>query len=303
MNAWFQQNRFLGTFVAIFVIATLGAAYFLLSARSGFTEAKVEFDTNAAELSRLQRLSPFPTEVNLRKMKAQAEDYGAQLDKLKGDLRLRVLPVTPMAPNEFQSRLRQASTALAEKARVNRVKLPDNFYLGFEEFAAALPDTAAAPLLGQQLAQAELLANILLDARVEAITTFRRATAGGQRATTAAATPTPTPPRGAAAAAAVAPSPVERVAIETAFVSAPGAARRVLNQIASANEQFYIVRTLHVLNEKDKGPPRDAAGGGASAAPVSAAPGTPATPSGLQFIVGSERITTSARVEMLRFTF
>ena len=300
MNAWFQQNRFLGTFLAVFVSATIGSLYFLFSARSGFTEAKARFDANAAELSRLQRLSPFPSDANLRKMKAQADDYGSELNKLKDDLRTRVLPVVPMAPNEFQSRLRQASTALAEKARANRVKLPDNFYLGFDEFAAALPDTAAAPLLGQQLAQAELLMNILLDARVESVTTFRRAAAGEQRGATIAPTPTPTPARGAAAAA-VAPPLVERTAIEAAFVSTPGAARRVLNQIATVNEQFYIVRTLHVLNEKDKGPVRDGAAGTSPAAPTGAAPGTPAT--GLQFIVGNERIQTSARIEMVRFTF
>ena len=297
MSAWFQQNRFLGTLLVVFALATLGALYFLFSARSSFYDAKIAFDANAGELSRLQRLSPYPTEANLRKMRTQAEDYASQLDKLKADLKTRVLPVVPMAPNEFQSRLRQASTAVAEKARANRVKLPDNFYLGFDEFAAALPDTAAAPLLGQQLAQAEMLVNMLLDSRVEAITTFRRVPVAEQRIS---ATPTPTPP-GARRAPAAASSPelVERNAIELAFLSTPGAARRVLNQVASVNEQFYIMRTLHVLNEKDKGPPRD--GAATPAAPAVATPA--ASPGALQFIVGNERVQTSARVEMVRFTF
>ena len=307
MNTWFQQNRFLGTFLVVLLLATIGSAYFLFSARSGFNEAKTVFDTNAAELSRLQQLSPFPNETNLRKMKTQAEDYGSELNKLKDELRTRVLPVTPMAPNEFQSRLRQVSTALAEKARANRVKLPDNFYLGFDEFATALPDTAAAPVLGQQLAQAELLMNILLDARVESVTTFRRVTAADARGATGTpiATPTPTPARGAAATAAAAgPQLIERLPIDMAFVSTPGAARRVLNQIATENEQFYIVRALHVLNEKEKGPPRDGAAPASATPPTPPGPaGTPGTPAaGLQFIVGNERIQTSARVEIVRFT-
>ena len=300
MNSWFQQNRFLGTFLVVFALATIAAAYFLFSARSRFNDAKIAYDNTAAELNRLHRLSPFPTEANLRKMKTQAEDYSSELDKLKLDLKARVLPVVPMAPNEFQSRLRQVSTALAEKARVNRVKLPDNFYLGFEEFAAALPDTAAAPLLGQQLAQAELLANILLDARVESITSFRRLAAAEPR-TAATPTPAPTPRRGPPAPPA-GPRLIERNAIDASFVSTPGAARRVLNQIATNEEQFYIIRTLHVLNEKDKGPPRDGAVG--AAIPPAAAPPAGAKPaSALQFIVGDERIQTSARIEMVRFTF
>ena len=299
MNTWFQQNRFLGTSLIVSALATIGALYFLVSARSGFAEAKAQFDQNAGELSRLQRLAPFPTEANLRKMKTQAEDYGSELNKLKEDLKTRVLPVVPMAPNEFQSRLRQAATAIGEKARANRVKLPDNFYLGFDEFAAALPDTAAAPILGQQLAQAELLMNILLDARVESVTSFRRVPTGAQRP---APSPTPAPAATRRPGATPAgPQLMERNAIETAFVSSPGAARRALNQIATVNQQFYIVRTLHVLNEKEKGPPRDAAAGGTATPPAATAGATPA--SALQFIVGNERIQTSARIEMVRFTF
>jgi hypothetical protein len=99
-----------------------------------------------------------------------------------------MLPEVPMAPNEFQNRLRQSVAAITDKARANKVKLPDNFYLGFEEFSSALPDTAAAPLLGQQLAQIELLVNTVIDARVEAVTTLRRVPAV---AAAAAATPTP----------------------------------------------------------------------------------------------------------------
>ena len=300
MKTWFQQNRFLGIFLAVFALATIACLFFLFSARSSFHDAKLAFESNAAELNRLQRLAPFPTEANLRKMRSQAEDYASELNKLQEQLKTRVLPVVAMAPNEFQSRLRQASNALAEKARANRVKLPDNFYLGFEEFAAALPDTDAAPLLGQQLAQAELLANILIDARVEAISSFRRVSAAEQT-TVATPTPAPTPRRGAAAAPA-GPKMIERVAIETSFVSPPGAARRVLNQIATNEQQFYIVRTLHVLNEKDKGPPRDGAPGAAAPAATPAAPGATQA-SALQFIVGTERVTTSARVEMLRFRF
>src|SRR3712207_7806693 len=128
---WFGQNRFLGTFLIVFGIATLAALFFIFSAKSGFSEARARSEENAMELNRLQRLAPFPSESNLKKMRTQAEDYGAQLNKLREELKGRVLPPVPLAPNEFQSRLRQATATLADKARANRVKLPENFYLGF----------------------------------------------------------------------------------------------------------------------------------------------------------------------------
>ena len=89
-----------------------------------------------------------------------------------------------------------------------------------------------------------------------------------------------------------------RNVIEATFVSSPGASRRVLNQITAAEKQFYIIRLLQVRNEKDKGPPRESG----PEPPAAASAATP-TPGGapLKFIVGSEHIETSARVELVRF--
>jgi hypothetical protein len=301
---WFRQNRFLGTFLLVFGVATIAALFFVWSVRSSFHTEKESFDQNAAELSRLQRLTPFPNEANLEAMKGHAANYAADLEKVKNELKTRVLPQVPLAPNEFQARLRQAVTNLTDKARANRVRLPENFFLGFEEFAAALPDTSAAPVLGQQLAQAEFLMSIMLDARVEAVTAFRRVPANEASLAPARGTPTPAP----AGARKPAPSPspaaplLERAVVEASFLSAPSAARRVVNQISAAPEQFYIIRTLHVLNENDKGPAREEAGA-ASESATPAPRGQQANNSALNFIVGNEKVQTSARIEMLRFAF
>jgi hypothetical protein len=276
---WYRENRFLGTFLVLFGVATLGAFWFLFTAKQDWKEASSRFSKSAAELNRLERLAPYPSGENLRKMKAHAENYSSALNKLRDELKIRVTPVTPMAPHEFQSHLRLAMTAIADKARATRVRLPDKFYLGFEEFSSALPSEVAAPLLRQELGQIEWLLNSLLDARVEAVTAFRRM---------------PLPERGELPAGATS---LERNVVETTFLSTPSAARKLVNQIAGANEQFCIIRLLHVRNEKEKGPPREVAGETA-AAPVKPAPGT-----ALNFIVGNERIETTARIEMVRFTF
>ncbi|MFN2476919.1 MAG: hypothetical protein ABR526_11350 [Chthoniobacterales bacterium] len=293
--SWFRQNRFLGAFVAGLSVATISSAAFVWFAKSGFDEEKSRFDETAAELNRLQALTPFPTQENVAKMKAETTAYATQLTNAKEELKAHVLPVTPMAPNEFQARLRQAMAAVAERARANRVKLPDNFYLGFEEFAAALPDTAAAPSLSQQLAQVEMLVNILIDARVDAISSLKRVLVTEQRAASPSPTATPAGSPRADSKAPVLP-PIERGVVDATFISNPAATRRAVNQISSANEQFYLIRTLHVLSEKDTGPARD------SAAPAAAST-TAAGAAALNFIVGNERIQTSARVEMLRFNF
>ena len=285
---WFRKNQFLGTFAIVFGIAVLGALSFLFSAKADWDEAAARFASASSELNRLQRLPPYPSAENLRKMKGHADDYAAALGKLKEELKVHGAPAPPLKPNEFQSQLRLAVNTVTERARGHKVKLPDKFYLGFDEFAAALPEELAAPLLGQELVQIDWLMNALFEARVDAVTALRRVpeergNAGAvksSRAITAKVT--------------------EGNVIELTFSSTPGAARKVINQIASATQHFCIIRQLQVRNEKVTGPPREVA----AETPVSNATVPGASPvSALNFIVGTEKIATTAKIEIVRFTF
>ena len=307
---WFRENRFVGMFLITLFFCLAGALWFLFSAKSDWDDALTRFNQTAAELNRLERLAPYPSAENVRKMKAYGEDYATALAKLKDELKMRGGPIAPLAPNEFQSQLRVAITAVSEKARANKVKLPDKFYLGFDEFASALPKTEVAPLLGHELAQAERLLNLFIEARIDSLTSFRRAPLADEHgASSALPTPKSAAVRTPGAAPGTGPKLIERNVVETTFVSTPAAARKILNQIAGANQQFFIIRLLHVRNEKEKGPPREIAAdtNAASAPPAPTnSPGakpatTPAT--ALNFIVGNERIETSAKIEIVRFVF
>lgn len=298
--SWLQQNKFLGSFLIAVGAATLLAIILLLYARSAFNSANEQLNETMTELNRLQSLNPFPNEANFQMMKTQTAEYGVALAKMKEELKTHVLPITPMQPNEFQARLRETVTKAAEKARANKVRLPEIFFLGFDEFTTALPSNEAAPLLGQQLAQVELIADILIDARINAITAFKRGPLPEEHA--ASAPPTPIPSRGRGSASTTSgPKLIGRSTIDVTFVSSPSAARRVINQIASATQQFYVIRTLHVVNEKEKGPLRaqtSTQGISADNAPTGAKPNAT-----LNFIVGNEHIQTSANIELVRFTY
>jgi hypothetical protein len=308
--SWFRENHFLGTFLIGLSACSVCADWFSFSAKSECDDATIRFNQAVAELNRLERLAPYPSGENVRAMKAQANDYAASLAKVKDELKTRVFPLQPMAPSEFQSHLRLAMIAVADKARANNVRLPDKFYLGFDEFVSALPSEVAAPLLGQELVQIEWLLDALFDARADTLTSFRRTPLPEEHGTAS-------PPPSAAsirsktgASAPASPRSLERSVVEATFVSTPAAARKVLNQIAGANEQFCIVRLLHVRNEKDKGPPRevaadtpDPAHAALSGAPAGSSDARLSVPAALNFIVGNERIEVTAKIEMVRFTF
>ena len=293
---WLRENRFLGRFLVAFGVALLLALWFLFSAKSDWEEASTRFRNAVTELDRLERLAPNPSADNLRKMKAHAEDYSTALAKLKNELKMRATPAGPMAPNEFQSRLRIALNAVTDTARANKMKLPDKFYLGFNDYVSALPIESAAPSLGQELGQIEWFVNSLLDAQVDALTTFRRTPLPEENNPSAAGTP-------GATSEMAGNKLFQRNIVEAAFYSTPGAARKVINQIAAANQPFCIIRLLRVRNENDKGPPRESADDTSAASVPASSAASKATPvSALNFIVGNEKIETTATIEFVRFT-
>jgi hypothetical protein len=299
---WFQQNRALGTLLIVSAGCILLGSALLYWRWSVWSAAKQTFDQATAERNRLQALDPFPNDANYRKLQGYLERYNAALDKFKGELKAEVAANPPLAPNEFQSRLRQATLAAQDRARTNNVKLPDSFQLGFDEFARIMPSTGVAALLGQELSQVQMLTNILLDARVDSITSFRRHPLPGERG----ASPTPSPGQKVAAVAKKGGTPtpklIERNVVEISFKAAPGAARKVLNEITNSAGQFFIIRTLYVHNEKDKGPSRERTAMPTPAPSRQASPGQQGA-GALNFIVGTEHIEVSATIEMLRFMF
>jgi len=300
---WFQQNRALGTFLLIFGTCVLVAGILLYWRWANWRDTRQTFDQAAADKSRLEHLDPFPNDSNYRKLQGYLDRYNTALDKFNEELKKEVAPAPPLAPNEFQSRLRQATVATLNRAQTHNVKLPDKFQLGFDEFAMALPDTAVTPLLGQELSQIQMLINILLDAKVDSVTSLHRAPLPEEHA--ASSTPTPPPAAGRTAAATKtstpAPTLMQRNVVDLTFKATPAAARKVLNEIANSSGQFFIIRTLYVHNEKDKGPPRQRIGEATQTGTQQAAPNQPGAAASLNFIVGNEHIEISATIEMLRF--
>jgi hypothetical protein len=298
MKSWFQQNRALGMLLIVSGICALFAGVLLYWRWATWRDASQTFDQAAAERSRFEHLDPFPNEANDRKLQGYLDRYTTALDKFKDELKTGIVPAPPLAPNEFQSRLRQATVATANRAQTNNVKLPDKFQLGFDEFANALPETAAAPLLGQELSQIQMLINILVDAKVDSVTSFHRAPLPEERRGSSTPTPSPTTGRMAAKTATPAPPSLQRNIVDLSFKATPAAARKVLNEIANSSGQFFIIRSLYVHNEKDKGPLRQRTETTSASQAASQQPGAGAP---LNFIVGNEHIEISATIEMLRF--
>ena len=118
---WFRQNQFLGAFLLIFALLTLGALTFLLHEKSAADDQATRLETTNAELQRLRGSRPFPNGANLRKMKAQTESYRRSLGVLDAELKTRTLPLAPLQPNEFQAQLRETVNAVVAEASAKKI--------------------------------------------------------------------------------------------------------------------------------------------------------------------------------------
>jgi hypothetical protein len=300
---WFQQNRFLGIFIGGLAFATLLSASFLFHEKSGAAREQVRLETTIDELARLQRSAPLPSEENFRRAKAQSDSYHDLLLALKNELKTRTFPKPPLLPNEFQAQLRQVATDVIERARASKVQLPESFNLGFDEYATSLPNTAAAPDLGRQLRAIEWIANTIVDAHADSLQSLTRSKLPEEKAT-------PAPIRARTRGGKESKIPegstriVDSTSIDIAFSGSPAAARRILNQIAAAQEQAYIIRTLQVRNHVGKGPARGDTEKLAPAATVTVPfAQVGAKEQGITFIVGTEHLNVAAKIEILRFNF
>jgi hypothetical protein len=244
----------------------LGAFIFLYQARSNWKGASARFGYTSAELLRLEQLNPYPNTENIKELGTQAISYRAVLLKLEGQLQQHILTGRTLTPSEFQSRLRVETASIIEKAKTQRVQLPDKFQLGFDSYTSGLPNEIAAPRLGQELTQVGVLVGLLIDAGIDSLVSLHRAALREEQES----------------------KPTDRQkgelsTVEVTFVSTESSAREALNRIARSDDQIFVVQNLKVRNQQDKAPPREAGKTKEGA---------------LNFIVGEERVEITAVIEI-----
>ena len=172
---WLKNNPFLGG-LAIGTAALTGAAlYFAMGARQELDLQKEEFTSLMGQLSSVQSNKPFPNQANLNLASAELEQAQKILSELSSKVAEQSAPLNPqLTPQQFQDALNTTVAKIAATAAKNSVTLPENFYLGFDQYRAQPPTPSASPQLGQQLQSIAEAVNILLASKVSSITSIVR---------------------------------------------------------------------------------------------------------------------------------
>src|SRR5438309_11459341 len=104
---WFRANPVWGAITLATTIVLLIVLGLLWMTKGKFESEKEQYLASISNLQQLEDSNPYPSAVNVRKMRTYLETYRTSLAKLKTELTQHVLPITPLLPNEFQMHLRE----------------------------------------------------------------------------------------------------------------------------------------------------------------------------------------------------
>ncbi len=326
---WVQENKFLAGFIAVMVVGTGVLGFQVLSASGKLEEADTAYRAKATAYNRLRRLDPFPNRKNLDAFEAQKAEAAQAINAFQADLTKREFPIEPMSPEQFQDELKKAVTEIRAAAAAANVTLPkDKFYLGFDPYETAPPNSEAAPLLGRQLKAIQWVMQQMIAARISEVKELKRTGLPEEQGRAGGPTGGRPVDRGGRpgsdrggdrAGRGGKPDLVTTHAFDVVFVGKQHQFANVLNAVVSPKApQFYIPRSLRVTNQKADGPPRAIEGADApppagvdpnappapapdAAAPAPAAPPVIATVGDINYIVGEELIEVAMKLEIVDF--
>lgn len=294
---WIRQNTFLAGYIAVSLVGAIGLGVLVYLQYDKYSTVAEQLASQSKKLRGLQTLPLFPSEENLKKIKAQRQQLDQGVEQLRNQLAKMTLPAEPMAPQQFQDKLRSTVLALVEAARQHNVKLPEKFYLGFDTYQTLPPKPDATLALATQLAGMEVAYKIMIDKKVIQIEAPKRPILNQEESAK--------PLGGAAQPAKVSPAGkadlIEKIPFEIAFKAEQSQVRSVLNALAKSEGPFFILRSVQIANDHPKAPSKfEAAQFGAATAP-GAESSKPAASKQIDYVLGTEKVDVTAQLEIVSF--
>lgn len=328
MRTFVTEHRNLIIAGSISTLLIAGSSFYLYQAYDHNVAALAELETVSGSLSKIQNSTPSPNAENLEELHRQKEDAKKAVEKLTAEVRALDIPLPEMTPPQFQKTLNETVQSLGKLAKTNQVEIPQNFYLDFARYSKSVPKPEVTPLLGRQLQVASLISELLFQTGPKELKVFERTEFDLERDPAALAKETAPAKdkekekqkdKEKAKPKVDPPKPLlTGQSFKLQFVTLPANLREFLNSLANQKTCLLVTRSIKVENEKQvgpskKGPEGDVPGGAApggvpnlnalGGSAVETAPGAPGAPGAnvSQFIVGTETIEVTLRVELVSF--
>lgn len=242
-----KEKTFVGILAGVTVLCAGGLYYFAGQGSSRYDAAKEQFETLSGEINKMENLSLFPNPVNKENKEKAVAAYEAeatQLAKKLQAMRPTAMPVSD--PQTFTNTLVKTAEATMKtyadaRAGIDdeKIAIPQGFYLGFEDYTSTPAQQGATSILTYQLAAISEVHSLLAAAKPAKLLNFMRAPLEEEKG----GTYTP-----------VAGRPYRALPIEIAFSGPESSMRDFINGLQTSKSNFYLIRTIRVMNEKQTAP-------------------------------------------------
>lgn len=308
--SWIKDNKFI---VALGGGTLAGALLLFFAGSQGsdrYAQALEKFQAAADEAAGFEKLALYPAAANRDAKRKALEGYRQSVESLQVALEpFRPKEITNITPQEFTTRVLAANAEVRKAFEDAGATIPEAFFVGFEGYKTALAPEKTTGVLNYQLASIKNLLLELAKAKPSGLKNLHRPALleeEGKEYTPSATT-------------AARPFP-----LEITFVGPEKSVRDFLSSITRPDNQFVVIRSLRVTNEK-KDPPRTAdakfdnpapsrpaasaadifgagfAPDGQTAAPVAAAPKVADSSRVLAQVLGNEQVQVFLRLDVLQF--
>jgi hypothetical protein len=287
---WFKENPVLTGILLAAILVLGGTGYFAFQSHARYSEMESAYAGSVQALHQLQNRTPFPSEENLSRTKETVDQYRQTLRDFQRTLRQHQSPPPAnVTPEIFQDSLNQLVKTITEKAEQEGVKLPQDFYMGFDGYANSLPNAAAAPYLAAQLEQIRRIVEKLIEFRVDLLSLARSPLPVESNPDSTTET------RGA----------IVKDLLDLEIRGEQSRIRLAFNSLLQ-QPAFLILRLVTFENSQQQAPIRGsstAESESTTAADLFAdIPVEPAGPGSLNVVLGRELVTAKFRLELLTFT-
>ena len=172
---WFKENTFLGVLI---VVTSAFAALLIYAGLSTATERDAnaeEVAARKASIKKMKSMTPYPTtesvaekKANLKAVVAKAEAMQAQFNSFRPESLANITVST------FSDRLKKSDAEVRALFVEKNVAIPEQTYLGFEQYKGSLPKNSATGVLAYELAAIDWLFREFAAAGVSKVGNFTR---------------------------------------------------------------------------------------------------------------------------------
>ena len=287
---WLKDNPFIAGILAVCIVGSGALSYLIVQSVSAYSASSEAYTVAVAKLHTLQNKVPFPSEANRKAIQAGLDEYSSHIKNLQAQMAKMEVPLDEkFTPQQFQDGLRTAVNDIRIKADANGVKLPANFYFGFDQYQTQVPTDRAAPFLYRQFLVIQSLVVRLVDFKVTSIDGVTRVPLPQESANTPAGQRKPDS----------ADSVLSRFPFDISFTAEQPKFRVAFNSLLGS-DQFLIVRSLDIHNSVPQAPAKKGAD------PLPMGPNQPVEAPGkdqasMQVILGREVLKVTLHLEILNF--